>query len=132
MKIIIPILMTVFMPLSLMAHEGHDKSPGAVVAPHGGMVQSASHIMLELVSTSDGVEIYPFDHDMKPLNTKDVKIEGTINLPKKSKSEILKFVIQGEAFTAKINAKGAHRYILDLMASHAGKKEKIKFSVEPQ
>lgn len=132
MKKVIPMLISILISANVMAHEGHDKSPGATVAPHGGTVQGASHIMLELVSKRDGVEIYAFDHDMKPLSTKDVKIEGTMSLPKKSKAEVLKFTSQGEAFAAKINAKGAHRYTLDLLASHAGKKEKIKFSVEPQ
>lgn len=132
MRKLISVLTTILIPSILLAHEGHDKSPGAVAAPHGGTVQVGSQIILELVSKNDGVEIYAFDHDMKPLNTKDVKVEGKMSLPKKSKAEVLKFTAEGEAFAAKINAKGTHRYTLDLVASYAGKKEKIKFSVEPQ
>lgn len=132
MKRVIPILATLFFSFGVLAHEGHDKSPGAVAAPHGGVVQGTSHIYLELVTKSDGVHVFPFDHDMKLIPLKDVKLEGTMALPKKGKSEAVKFTPEGDAFTAKIDAKGAHRYTLDLSVVHGGKKEKVKFNVEPQ
>lgn len=132
MKRVVTILMTLFFSVGVIAHEGHDKSPGAVAAPHGGVVQGTKQIYLELVTKSDGVEIFPFDHDMKPILLKDVKLEGAMVLPKKSKSEPVKFSAEGDAFIAKIDSKGAHRYVLDLSVVHGGKKEKIKFNVEPQ
>jgi len=128
----IPMLLTLFFASVSMAHEGHDKSPGTMAAPHGGIVQGTSHIYLELVTKSDGVQVYPFDHEMKPVATKDVKLEGTVALPKKGKAESVKFTTEGDAFVAKVDAKGAHRYSLDLAVTHGGKKEKVKFNVEPQ
>ena len=40
------------------AHEGHDKTPGAVSAPHGGVVKGTDHLYLELVNETGGVKIY--------------------------------------------------------------------------
>lgn len=131
-KKVIAMLISLFVASVSVAHEGHDKSPGTMAAPHGGIVQGTSHIYLELVTNSNGVQVYAFDHDMKPVSTKDVKLEGTATLPKKGKGEPVKFSTEGEAFVAKVDAKGAHRYLLDLSVTHGGKKEKIKFNVEPQ
>lgn len=125
-------LLSLFIGFAATAHEGHDKSPGQIAAPHGGVVQGTSHIYLELVSQSGGIQIFPFDHEMKPVLPKDVKIEGTMTLPKKNKSEAVKFSQDGEGFVSKIDAKGTHRYTLDVLVTHEGKKEKVKFNVEPQ
>lgn len=114
------------------AHEGHDKTPGALAAPHGGMIKGVDHIHLELVSDSTGVKIYPLDHDMKAIPLADVKIEAKMSIPRKSKSEPVKFSAEDDHFIAKINAKGAHRYDLDVTVTHGGKVEKLKFNVEPQ
>lgn len=114
------------------AHEGHDKTPGAIAAPHGGIVQGTSHLYLELVSSSEGVKIYPMDHDAKAVPLSEVKLEGSVTFPKKSKAEAIKFSVEGGAFVAKVAAKGAYRYTLNLNVEHKGKKEKAKFTVEPQ
>lgn len=115
-----------------LAHEGHDKTPGAVAAPHGGIVQGTNQLYLELVPSADGVKIYPMDHDVKPVALSEVKLDGTATFPKKSKGEPVKFSQEGDAFVAKIAAKGAHRYTLNLNVEYKGKKEKAKFTVEPQ
>ncbi len=114
------------------AHEGHDKTPGAVAAPHGGVIQDIEHIYLELLTETNGLKLYPYDHELKPIALKDVKIEGSATFPKKPKAEKVSFTSEGEAFSAKVDSKGAHRYTLDVTITHAGKKEKTKFNVEPQ
>ena len=122
----------VFSQAVSFAHEGHDKTPGAIAAPHGGIVQGTSQLYLELVPSSDGVKVYPMDHDGKPVTISDVKLEGTATFPKKSKADQVKFAPEGDAFVAKVAAKGAHRYTLNLNVEYKGKKEKAKFTVEPQ
>lgn len=118
--------------LNLFAHEGHDKTPGTLAAPHGGIIKGTDHIYLEVVSGADGVKLYPLDHDMKAIAVADVKVEAKMSVPRKNKSEPVKFSPEGDHFLAKVDAKGAHRYDLDVTVTHGGKPEKLKFSVEPQ
>lgn len=133
MKIIFAVtLALVLSHTAAFAHEGHDKTPGAIAAPHGGTVQGTSQLYLELVPSADGVKIYPMDHDGKPVAISDVKLEGTATFPKKSKADLVKFAPEGDAFVSKVAAKGAHRYTLNLNVEYKGKKEKAKFTVEPQ
>jgi len=117
---------------SVMAHEGHNKTPGAVAAPHGGVMQGLENIYLELLVDASGIKLYPYDHDLKPVALKDVKIEGSVTFPKKTKAEKVALTSEGDAFSAKVDAKGAHRYTLEVTVTHQGKKEKTKFNVEPQ
>lgn len=114
------------------AHEGHDKTPGALAAPHGGIVKGTEPIYLELVTESGGIKVYPLDHNTKAIPLADVKIEGKMSIPRKNKVEAVKFTVGSDHFIAKIDAKGAHRYDLDITITYGGKTEKLKFSVEPQ
>ena len=120
-----------FLALSVFAHEGHDKTPGAMAAPHGGLVQGTTSLYLELVSVKNEVKIYPLDHDSKPLPVSDVKLESMMTLPRKTKAEKVSFMPQEDHFAATIDAKGAHRYELNIDVTYKGKKEKVKFNVEP-
>lgn len=113
-------------------HEGHDKTPGALAAPHGGLVKGTDHIFLEVVSSQNEIKAYPLDHDMKPVPVVDVKLDGKMTVPRKNKSVVVKFSAQADYFSAKVDSKGAHRYELDVTITHGGKAEKLKFSVEPQ
>jgi hypothetical protein len=127
------IALTFLIPInSAFAHEGHDKTPGAVSAPHGGIMQDLEGIYLELLVDANGIKLFPYDHDQKPIPTKNVKLEGIASFPKKAKPETVNFTMDSEGFTAKVEAKGAHRYTLEVTVSYGGKKEKTKFNVEPQ
>lgn len=117
---------------SIQAHEGHDKTPGAVSAPHGGVVKGTSQIYLELVNEAGGIKVYPLTHDSSPIALKEVTIKGTATFPKKAKGEPVSFASGDDHFAAKVNAKGAYRYSLDLTVTYKGKQEKITFQVEPQ
>jgi hypothetical protein len=113
------------------AHEGHDKTPGSVTAPHGGQLKGTSQLYVELVPSTSGVKLYAVDHEMKSIAIKDVKIEGTVSLPKK-KAEKLTLKASESYLEAKVDAKGAHRYTLDLLVGYKGKTETVSFNVEPQ
>lgn len=131
MKIATAIAILLF-ATNIWAHEGHDKSPGVVAAPHGGIVQGTRDAYVELVSKADGIQIYLYNHDMKPLDMSTAKIEGTARLPKKNKGDAVTFTQESGAWIGKIDAKGAHRYTLELSITVSGKKDKTKFTVEPQ
>ena len=115
-----------------LAHEGHDKTPGAVAAPHGGVVKGTDQLYMELVNETGGVKVYPLTHDSTPIPLKEITLSGSVTFPKKPKAESVKFTQGDDHFTAKVDAKGAYRYSLDLVVTYRGKKEKLKFQVEPQ
>lgn len=132
MKTFLGIIATTLIAFSSLAHEGHDKTPGALAAPHGGLIQGTSSLYLEMVTDKNDVKIYPLDHDSKPVPLNDVKLEAKMTVPRKGKSEKVNFMIHEDHYMATIDAKGAHRYQLDVEATYKGKKEKVKFNVEPQ
>ena len=132
MKQLMILILALTLPALASAHEGHDKAPGAVSAPHGGLVSGASHIDLELVTTDNGIKIYPFDSEMKPIPLDQVKMQGTATFPRKGKSVAVKFAKDADAYAAQVDAKGANRYALEVTVTHQGKTEKVKFNVEPR
>lgn len=121
-----------WMPLVSWSHEGHNKTPGALTAPHGGQIKGTDHLYMELVAESEGVKLYPLDHDLKPVALGDVKIEGSLQLPRNKKAEPLQWTPVENYYTAKVTAKGAHRYNVELKVSYKNKTEKFNFTVEPQ
>ncbi len=114
------------------AHEGHDKTPGVVTAPHGGVVQGSDNLYWELVKESADLKLYPLTHDLAPIPLKEISLTGTATLPKKKKGDAVKFSPMSDHFITQVDAKGAYRYSLDLSFTYKGKKEKVKFQVEPQ
>lgn len=132
MKSLITTIATLIIGVSSLAHEGHDKTPGALIAPHGGQLKGTSQLYLELVSDSSGFKIYTFNHDLKTIPTKDLKIEGSTKLPKQKKSEKLSLNVSESFLESKVDAKGSHRYTVDLKVTYSGKTESVSFIVEPQ
>lgn len=132
MKRSLSFLAAVLISGSAIAHEGHDQTPGSLAAPHGGIVQGTSNLYLELVTSKNDVKLYPLDHDSKPVPLGDVKIDAKMTVPRKGKPEKVSFMVHEDHYMATIDPKGAHRYQLDVEASYKGKKEKVKFNIEPQ
>lgn len=132
MKSFITTLATLIIGLSALAHEGHDKTPGAQAAPHGGQLKGTSQLYVELVSDPTGFKLYTVDHDLKTIPVKDVKIEGAIKLPKQKKSDKLKLDTSESFLEAKVDAKGSHRYTVDLKVTYKQKTETVSFNIEPQ
>ncbi len=58
MKSLLTTLATLIIGLTAFAHEGHDKTPGTLTAPHGGQLKGTSQLYVELVSDSAGL-IFP-------------------------------------------------------------------------
>lgn len=132
MKRILLLTVLIFSFAMTNAHEGHNKTPGLQSTRPGGTIKGTNHIYLELVSDKDGVQLYPMDHEKKPIPLSDIKMEGKVTIPRKNKTQVLKFTAQDDHFAAKVDAKGAHRYDLEASVTYGGKSEKLKFSVEPQ
>lgn len=115
-----------------LAHEGHNKTPGALSAPHGGLIKGTDSFYLEVVTSQNEVKVFPLGHDMKPVSVASLKLDGKMTIPRKNKSEAVKFSPKADYFSASIDAKGAHRYDLELSISKNGKVEKQIFTIEPQ
>lgn len=113
------------------AHEGHDKTPGAIEALEGGVVQGTSQLYLELVGGASGIKLFARTHDQAKVLPSELKLLGTAQAPKKKKVPV-KFTEVDDHYEAKVDAKGAYRYTLELTTTYKGKKEKVTFQVEPQ
>ena len=117
------------------AHEGHDKTPGAIVDPNPeipGTVKITNQLYVKMVNESAGIKVYLFTHESISVPLKELTLQGSVTFPKKTKAESVKFTEAGNYFSAKVDAKGSYRYTLDLTITYKGKKEKVNFQIEPQ
>lgn len=130
-KIIAAILLvgSVITSLNVVAHEGHDHAPGTLKANFGGVVKAGKDINLEYVIKGEDVELYPTSHEGASLKPADIQLQATAKVPK-GKAEELKLEIKGEAYTAKLDFKGAYRVEVVVTADNKGKKSNFKFQVE--
>jgi hypothetical protein len=112
------------------AHEG-EHGPSTVQAPKGGVMRTLETVHLELLSKGTAVQIFAYDLNLKPADVTKYPVSATITLPKK-KSEALMLEPKGDHWLANFDAKGAHRYSLDLTIKQGGHDDKVKFTVEPK
>jgi hypothetical protein len=117
--------------MTAFAHEGHDKAPGALSAPNGGSIKGTSSYFAEVVYDAGKVKVFVYDHDMKSLKSSSVKVTATVKFPKSSKPAELKLTPSGDALVGTVDAKGAHRFSVNLSIGKDGKSEKVSFNIEP-
>ena len=115
-----------------IAHEGHNKTPGTLEAPHGGQVKGSSDHYFELVPGPQGFQLFPFDHDFKPVSLNSFEIDGTLHFPKQKKPQTLTLTPQGSHWESQVESKGYHRYTLKLKVKYQSKIENLQFTVETQ
>lgn len=116
---------------SAWAHEGHDHgTPGSIAAPHGGKLKKTKTLNLELVSSKEGVQVYAFDKEMKIVSPSELQIKGSVKYPKNPKAEQVTFTSENDYFKASVDAKGMHRYSLELNVTRGSVSENVNFNVE--
>ena len=115
--------------LITLAHEGHDATPGATKANHGGTVKRGKEINLEYVVSGNTVKLFPASHDGKDLPQVDVKLLATAKLPK-GKPESAKLEFKHGSYFMNVDFKSAYRLEVDVVAEVNGKKDNFKFQVE--
>jgi hypothetical protein len=125
------IVLALFLAIIAQAHEGHDHGPGTVQAPKGGVIRSLETVNLELLTQGKSIKIYAYDTNLKPADVKKFPLAATVALPKK-KPEALALVAKGDHWEAEYDAKGAHRYTLELSIKQGGHADKVKYNVEPK
>lgn len=114
-----------------LAHEGHDHGPSSAQAPKGGVIRSLETVHLELLTKGKSISLYAYDTDLKPADVTKFPVSATVTLPKK-KPELLKLTPKGDHWAAEFDAKGAHRYALEISISQGGHDDKVKYTVEPK
>lgn len=117
--------------INAQAHEGHDHGPSTVQAPKGGIVRSLETVHLELLTKGKIITVYAYDLNLKPANVANFPITATVTLPKR-KSEPLRLAPSGDHWRGEFDAKGAHRYTLELSIRQGGHDDQVKFTVEPR
>ncbi len=115
--------------VNLLAHEGHDETPGAIKANHGGTVKAGKEINLEYVVSGSEVKLYPVSHGGKDLTPSEVTLVVKAKSPKGKAESVLTEIKEG-AFVAKIDFKNAYRIEMNVDADAKGKKSSFKFQVE--
>lgn len=118
------------------AHEGHDHGPSTLQAPKGGVLRSLEEVHLELKTDGKKLSLYAYELDEKSqkLVAADVKkfpVKATATLPRK-KPEAVDLSPKGDHWEASFDAKGAHRYTLEVAIKQAGHDDKVKYTVEPK
>lgn len=115
--------------LNLLAHDGHNQTPGSLKANHGGTVKAGKQINLEFVVSGNEIKLYPASHEGEDFTPAEVKLTATGKLPK-GKPENLKIEFKNGAFTAPIDFKTAYRVEVVASTEYKGKKDTFKFQVE--
>ena len=115
--------------LNLFAHEGHDGTPGMLIANHGGKVEAGKEINVEYVVTGNEVKLFPASHEGKDLTVAEVQLVASTKLPK-GKSEPVKLTSKDGAFVAKVDFKNAYRVEMNIEAAVSGKKSTFKIQIE--
>lgn len=115
---------------SLFAHEGHEHAPGAINAPHGGVVKMGKEIALEFVQADGKLKIYPLTHELKAIPLTDIKLQGKAQPAKKSKVD-MSFTAEGEFYTASYKGQ-SYKTDLDITANYKGKTDSIRQTIETQ
>lgn len=126
-KIIIAI--TLLSAVGLSAHEGHDATPGALKANHGGVVKAGKDINLEYVVSGAEVKLFPMTHEGKDLAASEVTLKVTAK-SSKGKAETIKPEIKDGSIVAKVDFQNAYRVEMNVEAEVKGKKSTFKFQVE--
>lgn len=115
--------------LNLVAHEGHNQTPGSLKANHGGTVKAGKEINLEFVASGNELKLYPATHEGADLAPAEVKLTATGKLPK-GKAENLKIEIKNGVFVTPIDFKNAYRIEVVATTDYKGKEDTFKFQVE--
>lgn len=131
------LLVTVF--LSVMpatpawSHEGDHGAPGVVQAPKGGDIKAIEDAYIEVLSQKDGIKIYFYSHDMKPItNLKQFTVTAEAQLPRDKQMTPLALKESGGVLSTSFDPKRAHRFTLVLKVKDANHDhaDRLNFTIE--
>ena len=114
------------------AHEGHHDIPGEVASKMQGQVKSTKELFVEVKEEKGKLKVLIFDHDRKNIDPSQIKLQGTVQLPKQKKKESLKFEVHEGLFVAQVTAPKTHRYSLQLKVGYQSENETLNYNIEPE
>lgn len=114
-----------------IAHEGHDHGSSQIQAPKGGVIRSLEEIHLELIIEEKIIKIYVYNTSLEADDVNKYPVKAKVILPR-GKTEFIELESKGDHWQAKFDAKGAHRYTLEVSIKQSGHDDKISFTVEPK
>ena len=118
---------------NLQAHEGHDHNvPGSAQPQKGGIIRSLENHHFELVVNGNNLKIYAFAKDLKPASVKSIPLKATVSLPKKKSASPIIFEDKGNYWESTYDAKGVHRYTLNIEVKASEHPDKLNFVIEPR
>lgn len=80
-------------------HAKHDQKEEKAKSPHGGRVMEVGEHHVEFYSTPERkIEVYFYDHDMKPVKLADAEVQVVAQAPDGSEKYTL--TLKGDVFTA--------------------------------
>jgi hypothetical protein len=113
------------------AHEGDHHAKSSVQAPNGGIIQSLESVHLELLTKGDMLQVYIYNTDLTPADVSKYPVSAKVIFPKKKPQSIV-LTPKINHWETTVNAKGSHRFTLEISIKQAGHQDKVKFTVEPK
>lgn len=129
------LILALAMTFTAHAHEGHDHdAPSSAKPVKGGILRSLEEVNVEVVSKGKLLEIYLFDHEMKPRKTEGFKVSAEAELPRKKGKSALTLKDAGDHYITEFDSKNSHRYDLKLKIfdPKVGHDDELKFVIEPR
>ncbi len=117
------------------AHENHDHdAPTTLKAPKGGIIKALDEARIEVIYKGNNIQIFVYDTKMTPTLTSGFKILAKAELPRSGKIEIINLVAKDTRFEGSFDAKGSHRYTLNLAVTtvKTGRTDHLTFTIEPR
>ncbi|NCN41765.1 hypothetical protein GW916_11020 [bacterium] len=115
-----------------LSHGVHDS--GDAKPQKGGVIKSLESLNVELVQIDGEVRVYIFGKDEKsaPLETSKYPVSAKVTYPREKGSHDVKLTAHENHWSAKVDAKGSHRYLFEFHIEQAGHKDNLKFNIEPK
>lgn len=126
---IILLMFSILLSHQVFAHDDH--GPSEAQAPKGGVMRSLETVHLEFLTKGKTISIYPYAPDLKPEQAKKYPVSATVSLPKRAPQSLV-LVDKGDHWESEFDAKGAHRYKIELKIFQGGHNDVVKYTVEPK
>ncbi len=112
-------------------HEGHNKTPGALAAQHGGQVKQGKDLIIEATYESGMIKLFTYNHEMEKVAPETLKVIATVKkMPKPGTTSPLDLKEGDGFFEAKMDAKGARRLEVAVEISSGKSSDKLTFNIE--
>jgi len=127
MKKIAHLLILLILSFNLMAHEGHNSTPGSYKTLYGGTISVGKEINLEVIINGLEFTVYPLSHESKDLT--EVKIEA-LGKPKKGKAYPIVLKKLQKGYSATVDLKGDNRLPVQITTNYKNKTDVFTIQIE--